>query len=507
MDYREDRIYPFYLVCDESLAMLGEPVAIVNDALAGLYRTLRSDPVISFMMRFGIIGFGEVANVIQPLARLDKIGGFPEIIPEGRSNYANAFRVLKREIEKDVLQLSAVGNKIYRPTVFLFSGGIPADDEKEGSKALDELLAEEFMFRPKIFVFRIEVGVEDSFELGNAQVLRVHRSSLLDSVIEQVVNALYSGETIADNDQGERELESVENFDSIESSSSLPYFDDCHYRPYSVGLEGRLTPTAREPGRRVGPTAWHPVDSECEAFDHQRVQVRSVSLRGHAHRYDGSIRQDAMAHSLLENWVGLAVADGLGSERMSHVGAALAAKEATTENEIRALAAWTDEIYECTSIRRSFVAVAEELGSGLPISELRSTLTVAVVEAAGDGELQAVVAQVGDSEPWLLRDEELVPLFPRPRGDSGLASSAVCPLPDSLQARVTRIGLKAGDQLLLTTDGVGHLLANDNKYRRALVGLLSAAAPTPASLMAVVDAPVKTYDDDRTLIVLRVREA
>lgn len=290
------------------------------------------------------------------------------------------------------------------------------------------------------------------------------------------------------------------------SSALISAFEDWHYVPHKVGLEGRLSPIAEQPADPNGPPAYHRADTEVEAFSITDLHVRSVSARGHSHRYEGSCRQDAMSHTVKNGWVGLAVADGLGSERLSHIGAHIAVH--TAMSGIHVLADCITSQFSCAPIADAIRKAAACNEPEYAPSDFRTTLTFAAVQVRPDRshERVAVVAKIGDSEPWLLRDGSLESIFPPPE-ESALASSGVHPLPDSDVASVAHLRLRPGDQLFLATDGVGELLENDNAYRRSLLELLTPKAPQASSLLAVVDAPVKGYHDDRTLVTIRIDEA
>lgn len=275
---------------------------------------------------------------------------------------------------------------------------------------------------------------------------------------------------------------------------------DCH-RPFSLGLEGVLRPTPTEPALLTEPAAFHPADTELEWFDTPRLQVRSVSTRGHSHRYEQRVRQDAMAHSSNDGWVCAAVADGLGSEPMSHVGAKVAATAATSEVGQQQLLRAQGRTVAFDFIQRALVGAAAD--GGRDASDYRTTLSAAMVTGDGGYPLQAVVAQLGDSDVWHVRGAEGRRVFPPEARGAAYASSGVLPLPDETQARLAAIELEPGDLLLLTTDGVSNLLMGEPAYLRALLGLFSDGAPTAAALLAYVDASVASYDDDRTLVGMR----
>lgn len=291
-------------------------------------------------------------------------------------------------------------------------------------------------------------------------------------------------------------------------ASALPI-----HQPVVVGSPGRLTPfPVGRPLPLPGGIA-RPADSVVEWIDVGRLQVRGVSVRGHMHRYEGIVRQDSIGVGGPEGWLVCAVADGLGSQPFSHIGAARAVEyvlqSAPTIAEV--VAARDGDLVLCSEIADQ-VARPGEWAPGVvtSVDQLSTTLTFAAMTLAStepgeDGTLEVSIAQVGDSHAFLLEAGLLRNLTNEEPGD-GLASSAVAPLPGVRVARVTKVVLRPGEVLLLTTDGVGNLLDDVPAYRDMLVGAFTEAAPMPGPLMAMIDATVKSYDDDRSLVAIRLKE-
>lgn len=274
------------------------------------------------------------------------------------------------------------------------------------------------------------------------------------------------------------------------------------YKPFSLGLEGRLTPVATTAVRRTG-TNNDPHDTVLDGFNSPgTIEVRGVSTRGHSHRFDGTVRQDTFALATSSEWIAAAVADGLGSEQFSHLGAEEAVSLATSSEIVQSLIeAESSQKLDLGFIASALHHTARSRNDGSVASDFRTTLTLAIVMPETNGSTHCLVAQIGDSPAWLLREGALLSVFPSPRDE--LASSAVRPLPDEHFARAERIELLPGDSLLLTSDGVGNLLEQVTPYRQAVIDILSHGTPTLPTLLTLIDTSVRSYDDDRTCVLLR----
>ncbi len=82
-------------------------------------------------------------------------------------------------------------------------------------------------------------------------------------------------------------------------------------------------------------------------------------------------------------------------------------------------------------------------------------------------------------------------------------SNAVDPLPLHLQAAVWRETFRPGETFALVSDGVGNLLLGNPSFERELARLWAGSAPSLGNLLTIIDASVKSFDDDRTLIGVR----
>ena len=122
-----EQVLPFYLVCDESSSMTGNPIDEINKSLPNIHYEIGSNPVVADKTRFCLIGFSTSAQVLLPLADLSAISSMPTFQAGGSTSYGAAFDTLYDTITSDVATLKAEGNQVFRPAVFFLSDGQPTD--------------------------------------------------------------------------------------------------------------------------------------------------------------------------------------------------------------------------------------------------------------------------------------------------------------------------------------------------------------------------------------------
>lgn len=197
------QILPFYLVCDESGSMIGEPVSTINAALPGLHHEISTNPTVADKTRFCLIGFSDTAGVLQPLVDLRDIEELPALAAGGLTSYGDAFHTLRRCIEADVTALKAEGHEVYRPVVFFLSDVIPTDQGWE--QAYKEL--SDSRYCPKIIAFGIGEAEEANIArvanfraflqkdstVSPAQALREFASSLTRSIVRSAASMSAGG--------------------------------------------------------------------------------------------------------------------------------------------------------------------------------------------------------------------------------------------------------------------------------------------------------------------------
>ena len=152
-------ILPFYLVCDESASMSGDPLKAINDALPELHHEIGTNPVVSDKTQFGIIGFSDDAEVLLELSDLSQVTGLPVLTSKNGTSFAAALRCVKDQIEIDVQRLKSEGHSVFRPVVFFLTDGHPSADWRT---EYDALVSDQFNYRPHIVAFGIGDGVDGS---------------------------------------------------------------------------------------------------------------------------------------------------------------------------------------------------------------------------------------------------------------------------------------------------------------------------------------------------------
>ena len=120
----ESRRLPVYLVLDVSGSMSGEPIEAIKMGLRALLDDLQSNPQALETVWLSVITFGTNARQIVPLT---EIGSFvePTLTIEGSTNLADAIKVLKNAIEKEVRKNTATVKGDWKPLIFLLTDGFP----------------------------------------------------------------------------------------------------------------------------------------------------------------------------------------------------------------------------------------------------------------------------------------------------------------------------------------------------------------------------------------------
>lgn len=222
---------------------------------------------------------------------------------------------------------------------------------------------------------------------------------------------------------------------------------------------------------------------------------RAVSAQGAGHRHGGEPRQDsyALATTQDQQWMIMAVADGLGSATHSHLGSKRAAEFAC-----RQLAAMLLEADHLTS--HFLEQVDNELMQrfGERSAEIATTLLVVAVNV---NTAQCLAFRVGDTELLIRSAEGWQSIFGAGPSTSGMASTATSVLPGQLESKQeTSFRLADGDVLMLATDGVADPIASAPKMvGEAFVSRL-AAPPSLADFVKLVRFDRKGAVDDRTAV-------
>jgi uncharacterized protein YegL len=187
------QILPFYLVCDESGSMSGEPLDAINDSLPKIHTEIGSNPVVADKTKFALIGFSDSAELVLPLSDLSEITSIPGLAVKGGTNYSSAFDLLYDTIAEDVKQLKLNGDQVYRPAVFFLSDGQPGDNWEGSYK---RLIDPSWTYHPNVLAFGFgdvdpttlqQVATVRAFiangSMGPDEALREFAQSLIQSIV------------------------------------------------------------------------------------------------------------------------------------------------------------------------------------------------------------------------------------------------------------------------------------------------------------------------------------
>lgn len=143
-------VFPVFILVDVSASMAGGPIEAVNAAIPDLKKEMLSDPTVGEIARVGVVSFSDVGRTVIPLCDL-AYAEIPEIMVEGGTNFAAAFREVKSAITKGLHSLPK-GTPFYRPVVFFMSDGAHQAAEQWGP-VLDDLKDKSWKFAPEIVCF------------------------------------------------------------------------------------------------------------------------------------------------------------------------------------------------------------------------------------------------------------------------------------------------------------------------------------------------------------------
>ena len=190
------QILAFYVVCDKSASMAGDPIEVVNENLAEMHRTLISDPVIADKCWMGVMSFSSLASVELPLSPPHQVLAMPQIDAEGITNYGRAFSLVKSQIDIDLPRLSQTHRPL-RPVVFFLTDGSPSDATWKAD--LEKLVDASETYAPTLVVFPVgDVDESTISEFANVpngitpQVLRMDTSISLTESVRRAIQSITS---------------------------------------------------------------------------------------------------------------------------------------------------------------------------------------------------------------------------------------------------------------------------------------------------------------------------
>jgi serine/threonine protein phosphatase PrpC len=255
-------------------------------------------------------------------------------------------------------------------------------------------------------------------------------------------------------------------------------------------------------------------DMVVDGADFPGLTVRGASLRGDDHRYNRETRQDSMGLWTLrhprEGDVLLAcVADGVGSQPLSHRGSERACRLLREEVEpyVADLLEVDDPPLRNAAARQLIERVAFRMRNhaqdhGMDPKALSTTLVVALVElTSADRPRNCFVFGVGDSAALLLRGYAFRRLWTDKHGDGAISDSGTEALPGHVGSVATaEVRLGGDDVLVICTDGLVNPMRN-KEVEKDLVRQWS-SGPVPGFLEFAwqLSFRAKSYGDDRTAV-------
>ncbi|MDH6226800.1 protein phosphatase 2C domain-containing protein [Streptomyces sp. MJP52] len=243
------------------------------------------------------------------------------------------------------------------------------------------------------------------------------------------------------------------------------------------------------------------------------LTVWGASLRGDSHRWEGTCRQDAMVMARIgagdEELLVLAVADGVGSSKRSHL-----ASHDAGQAVIRTLAAGAQELHRLLVAQdQQNLNAAVNSGIGATVGALlakwadgaedfterdySTTLHLLLVPTDPAIRDRALVS-IGDGGLLRLADGAWHGLEGE---DSGIASTSTAALPSTKYATVSLFRSAPGELLLLGTDGITNPINQEPEFRDRLAAYWGTGEiPSMSDFLRQAQLRARTYDDDRTVI-------
>lgn len=121
------RRLPVFFLLDCSESMVGDPLRQMQDGLAAIVNSLRSDPHALESVHISVIAFAGVSRLISPLIEVSSF--YPPQLPlGGGTNLSAALSTLMTEIDSQVRKNTPDMKGDWKPIIYLITDGKPTDD-------------------------------------------------------------------------------------------------------------------------------------------------------------------------------------------------------------------------------------------------------------------------------------------------------------------------------------------------------------------------------------------
>ncbi len=123
------RRLPIYFLIDISESMVGEPIQQVEEGLATIIQTLKTDPHALETVFVSIIVFAGQPKTLVPLQEI--VSFYPPKFPIGSgTSLSKGLGHLMHELRTNIVKTTYEIKGDWKPIVFLFTDGVPTDDSK-----------------------------------------------------------------------------------------------------------------------------------------------------------------------------------------------------------------------------------------------------------------------------------------------------------------------------------------------------------------------------------------
>ena len=131
------RRLPVYLLLDVSGSMRGEPIEAVNQGIAIVADTLRTDPYALETVFISLIVFNDKVEQIVPLVELYKFNA-PILEAKLGTYLGKAIKYLSAKVEEEVIKTTEENKGDWKPLAFIMSDGKSGDKVEKALGAFNK---------------------------------------------------------------------------------------------------------------------------------------------------------------------------------------------------------------------------------------------------------------------------------------------------------------------------------------------------------------------------------